>query len=425
MFFKATFFYFGFCRIVVFSHSLSMTLCLFGIFFLYNKVIHKSKGRKNMKKYLSCIILIILCVVCAAIFYVNANSLDPSAPPPTSVPSSVPAPNQNNGVAEKKVTIDKSGTITSEYLTDTNLRIEWSIYKLENEPVLYVSAELYLDTPEQITNAGAGYISVNGDKREFTTKTMVGTSNLLTSYSASIDAYGNDEIYFEAFLDVTSVSTAGEKINGVRACGKAFARESYLNMPNSKNLQLDVISKFPELPSGDEITSLCMVLNYLKYNVNKCDLNDLYLVKGPAHYTDIFEANAGNPKDTYNSYGCMPPVIVNAANKYISINGGRYYAQDISGISELELYYEVSQGNPVIVWACEDFDSTPSIFRTLIIDGKTIYLKSNVNTMVLIGYNFTSKTVTLADLSGVVFDVDMDLFETRFSQVGSYAVLIK
>ena len=77
------------------------------------------------------------------------------------------------------------------------------------------------------------------------------------------------------------------------------------------------------------------------------------------------------------------------------------------------------------VWSCEDFDTTPSIFRTLIIDGKEIYLKSNVNTCVLIGYNLAENTVILADPSGVVFGLDMDLFEKRFSQVGSYAVIIK
>ncbi len=378
-----------------------------------------------MKKYLSCIILIILCIVCATIFYVNANSIDDEAQSSSSQQSSVPSTDQKDEEAEKRISIDKSGTITSEYLTSVNLRVEWSIYKLENENVLYISAELYLDTPEQITNAGAGYISVNGDKKEFTTSTMVGTTNLLTSYSTTLDASENKEINIEAYLDVSAEASTGETIKGVTAKGKIFAREDYLSMRNSAALELDLVSKFPELPSGDEITSLCMVLNYLKYNVNKCDLNDLYLAKGPAHYTDIFEANAGNPKDTYNSYGCMPPVIVNAANKYISINGGKYYAQDVSGVSACELYFEVSQGNPVIVWACEDFDITPSIFRTLIIDGKTVYLKSNVNTAVLIGYDMVNKTVTLADPSGVVYDVNMELFETRFSQVGSYAVLIK
>jgi len=378
-----------------------------------------------MKKYLSCIILIILCIVCATIFYVNANSIDEDDTPPTSHQSSQPSTDKNDKEPEKRVSIDKSGTITSEYLTDVNLRIEWSMYKLEGESILYISAELYLDTPEQITNAGSGYISVNGDKREFTTSTMVGTTNLLTSYSATLDESDSDEINIEAYLNVSAQSATGDTVKGVTAKGVLYARESYLTMPNSTTIDLELVSKFPELPSGDEITSLCMVLNYLKYNVNKCDLNDLYLAKGPAHYTDIFEANAGNPKDTYNSYGCMPPVIVNAANKYISINGGRYYAKDISGVSACELYYEVSQGNPIIVWACEDFDITPSIFRTLIIDGKTVYLKSNVNTAVLVGYDMEKKTVTLADPSGVVYDVSMALFEKRFSEVGAYAVLIK
>ena len=39
--------------------------------------------------------------------------------------------------------------------------------------------------------------------------------------------------------------------------------------------------------------------------------------------------------------------------------------------------------------------------------------------------DFESKTVTLANPSGTVFDLDMELFEERYAQVGSYAVLIK
>ena len=376
-----------------------------------------------MKKYLSCIILIILCVVCVAVFYVNANDFENDKTNNSTQGSS------NNFDKEApnapKPTIDKTGTITSERLSDTNLRIEWAIYKLENEDKLYLSAELYLDTPEQITNAGSGYISINGVKEAFFTNTMIGTTNLLTSYSTVINAKGNDVISFDAYLDITSYTQTGDKINGLHAIGTVIASENYMKMSKSALIDLNLVSKFPELPSGDEITALCMVLNYLKHDVDKCDLSDLYLSKGPAHYTDIFEANAGNPKDTYNSYGCMPPVIVNAANKFISINGGSFCATDISGYNADMLYYEVSQGNPVIVWACDEFDSTPSVFRTLIIDGKEIYLKSNVNTLVLIGYDLEKRTVTLANPSGNIFDIDINLFEKRFSEVGSYAVLIK
>ena len=378
-----------------------------------------------MKKYLSCIILIILCVVCATIFYVNA--MDFNGNDKSDQSSTVTSTEESDAPSQPEpiITINKSGTFLSERLTDCNLRVEWAIYKLENEPTLYVGIELYLDTPEQITNAGKGYLVVNGEKKEFSTKTMVGTTNLLCSHSLSMEYTGKTELNVSAFLDITSKTVNQDIINGLTVSGKIIASEEQQNVPNKYIIDLNHISKFPELPSGDEITSLCMVLNYMKYNIDKCDLSDLYLNKGPSYHTNIFEANAGNPKDTYNSFGCMPPVIVNAANKYISINGGNAYAQDISGVSTHTLYEEVSKGNPIIVWACEDFNNTPSVFRTLVIDGKTIYLKSNVNTMVLIGYDYENKTVTLADPSGVVFDIEMELFEQRFSQVGSYAVIIK
>lgn len=377
-----------------------------------------------MKKYLSCIILIILCIVCVAVFYVNANDFENDNNNATQSSTNKPSNDETTNDVPRP-TIDKTGTIMSERLSDTNLRIEWAIYKLENEAKLYLSAEVYLDTPEQITNAGSGYISINGVKEPFFTNTMIGKSNLLTSYSCVLESKGNDVISFDAYLDITSYTQTGDKINGLHAIGTVIASEEYMKMQNSALIDLELISKFPELPSGDEITALCMVLNYLKHDVDKCDLSDLYLSKGPAHYTDIFEANAGNPKDTYNSYGCMPPVIVNAANKYISINGGSFSAFDVSGYNVDMLYYEVSKGNPVIVWACEEFDSTPSVFRTLIIDGKATYLKSNVNTLVLIGYDLEKGTVTLANPSGNIFDIDMELFEKRFSEVGSYAVIIK
>ena len=374
-----------------------------------------------MKKYLSCIILIALCVVCVTIFYVNANEIEEPAINSSVTLSSV----QTGGNVDDtppKISIEKSGTFHSEYLSSVNLRIEWSLYKLENEPTLYVSAELYLDTPEQITQGTVGYISVGGDKREFTTQTMIGTCNLLTTYSTALTVKEGDVLYFNAYAAVPSTTASGEALSDVSAHGAVTVREE--DIPSSHTLGLSLISKYPELPSGEEITSLCMVLNYLKYKVDKSELCDLYLDKGPAHYTDIFVANAGNPRDTYNSYGCMPPVIVNAANKFVSANGGNHYAKDISGYSVDELYYQVAKGNPIIVWACEDFDSTPSISRTLIIDGKRVYLKSNVNTLVLIGYDSEKNTVTLANPSGNVFDLDMDVFERSYLLTGSYAVLV-
>jgi hypothetical protein len=45
--------------------------------------------------------------------------------------------------------------------------------------------------------------------------------------------------------------------------------------------------------------------------------------------------------------------------------------------------------------------------------------------MVLIGYDYENKTVTLANPAGNVFEIDMELFEYRYLQMGAYSVVIK
>ena len=388
-----------------------------------------------MKKYLSCIILIVICIVCATVFYVNANEFLPndtasndSSIISNTTNSTLSSDTQTGGLIPDEManaTIEREGTILSEHLTSYNLRIEWSLYKLENDSTLYLSSELYLDSPNKITNADGGYLSVNGEKQVFTCEPMVGESNLLTTYTKAIECDGEVTIDIEASLDIDIKTEDGLEFSKLTATGRVVASEEYMKMPSKHSLELTHISQYPELPSGDEITSLAMVLKFLKYDVDKCELCDLYLEKGPVGYTSFYKANVGNPRNAYNSYGCLSPVIVNSANKYIQVNGGSFTAQDLSGYNVDMLYNEVAFGNPVIVWVCEDFDITPSMSRIWVVDGESLYLKSNTACMVLIGYDFEKNTVTLANPAGNVFEIDKDLFELRYSQVGSYAVLIK
>ena len=98
-----------------------------------------------MKKYFSVVLLIILCLACAMIFYVNANDLFGGGSKDSDSDSSLSNDigNSNDDIVGDTTdsiqiaTIEKEGTILGEYYTNTNLRIEYAVYKLENEKNLW------------------------------------------------------------------------------------------------------------------------------------------------------------------------------------------------------------------------------------------------------------------------------------------------
>ena len=383
-----------------------------------------------MKKYLSCVILILLCLICAMVFYANASGLRPPKDDDTSTTTSTELDTSttvnNEPLYPTKVPmIEKNGTILSEYYCNTNLRIEWSVYKYLNEGVLYLSAEVYLDSPEGMNVTNLGYIEINGEKTEFTTQLFNDKSTLVASVSKTIKSNSDATITINAHLDVNIVNNNGVTITELNATGKINATEEYNSMNKSHLLNVTHVSQYPTLPSGDEVTALGTVLKHLGYKVEITELCDLYLNKGPVGYTSFYKANVGNPRSQYNSYGCYAPVIIDAGRKYIKANGGASQVTDMTGYNVDELYRQVSLGNPIIVWVCEDFETTPSISRIWVIDGETLYLKSNMACMVLIGYDYTRNTVTLSDPAGGIFSVDMDLFALRYAQMGSQAIMIR
>ena len=359
------------------------------------------------------------------IFYVNAKTVDTDVPEVESSESesssTITEPVENERVIE----FTDSGTILSEYFCNSRLRIEWNSVKYEGEGSLYISAELYLDSPSGIGKDCTGVFTIYGQKADFSVSQSSEPKILLCASSIEIAEFKNGTtVDMSGSINLEFIGDGGVSMSGLEVNGKIYQNASQ-KMPESALLKLEHISQFPALPSGDEITSLAMVLRYLKYNVNAPDLCDLYLDKGPVGFTDFYKANVGNPRDTYNSYGCLAPVIVNSAKKFISANGGTHKAYDYSGYTADELYRQVSVGTPVIVWLCDDFDSTPSISRIWVVDGKTLYLKSNMACMVLIGYDYTKGTVTLANPAGNTFTLEMSAFEKGYADMGSYAVLVK
>ena len=105
--------------------------------------------KKGFTKYLSCIILVVICVICATVFYVHASDAFRSGESKENNEESTPdAPSE-----PPRAVISGGGTILSEYMYESALRCEWAVLKNEGENLIYLAAELYLDTPNTITSA--------------------------------------------------------------------------------------------------------------------------------------------------------------------------------------------------------------------------------------------------------------------------------
>ena len=73
------------------------------------------------------------------------------------------------------------------------------------------------------------------------------------------------------------------------------------------------LNQLPELPTGCEVTSLTMVLNYLGYDADKTDIAANYLEKGDYPDANPNTTFVGTPFDKA-SYGCFAPVITDCAS---------------------------------------------------------------------------------------------------------------
>lgn len=182
------------------------------------------------------------------------------------------------------------------------------------------------------------------------------------------------------------------------------------------------ICQYPELPTGCEMTSLAMVLNYNNVATDKCDLSDNYLDKGPVGTVDFHVAFEGDPRDE-NSYGCYAPVVVNTANRYLGSEQSGLKASDISGAELEDLFKYIDLNIPVIVWGTQDCrEGYYSV--TWNVDGKELTWFTPEHCMVLTGYD--DSMVWVSDpIYGDVRSYDRAVFKNRYDSLQKQAVIIK
>ena len=212
-------------------------------------------------------------------------------------------------------------------------------------------------------------------------------------------------------------STAAKESTAVATATTSTPADSQKSLADFK-----VISQLPELPTGCEVTSLTMVLNHLGINADKLDIADNYLTKGEYGVTDPRKAFVGNPRTEENSRGCYAPVLVEAANKYLSAKGSDKTAKDISGGDLEKLFPYIDKGIPVIVWGIMDCQKS-EVVSIGEADGQTLNWVRPEHCMVLVGYSDTE--ITEADpYYGAIKTYTREQFKSGYNDLFKQAIAI-
>lgn len=196
----------------------------------------------------------------------------------------------------------------------------------------------------------------------------------------------------------------------------------------SKLIDVPHISQKDLLPTGCEIISGIMLMDYYELNI---DLDD-FLSEIPI--SQLIETRKGligkSPNDAFigdpadpNSFGCYAPVIVKAMNRLLPDS---YKAENISGTSFEALVTDYIDNNiPVLVWASINMEPTSVRAQWTIEGTKEIFtwIKPE-HCLVLVGYTESNYIFNDPYDSNGIVGYNKDIVHQRYSELGMQAVYI-
>ncbi len=205
-----------------------------------------------------------------------------------------------------------------------------------------------------------------------------------------------------------------------------------LNRTGSHTIDgIEILEQLPDLPTGCEVTSLTMVLNYMGFEADKLDIARDYLEKqeferddddnlyGP----DFRYVFPGDPEND-TSFGCLAPCIVSAAKKYLDENDLFVSPVDLTGASFYELLSFVEYDVPVILWTTLDLAEPEYIWSWETPEGEKVTWPTNEHCVVLSAFDYDNNTVQFHDPMMGIVTYDMDRVIERYEQIGKNAVVI-
>ena len=254
------------------------------------------------------------------------------------------------------------------------------------------------------------YVSTGKEEREQ-------INVIAETISGDRDEY-NSQVITDSPIEETTQALPDISMDSIRQSIVDSIRNN-ISSKTEVSLPVNIIYQYPDMPSGCEITSLTMTLNYIGINVSNKYLADNYL--DTTEY-DMFKSFVGSVYDDH-SFGCFAPVIVKAANSFFLDNNINAEAVDISGSTREEIYDYIEDGDPVIIWNTEDM--LPMKNEVYYIDGNEFIWYDNEHCVVICGYDKNNKTVEIADSIAGKVTRDADIFFQRYEDMLSQAVYIR
>lgn len=186
---------------------------------------------------------------------------------------------------------------------------------------------------------------------------------------------------------------------------------------------VEAIMQEPELPTGCEVTALAEVLNYLGFDIDKVELFDNFMPVDYEGAVNMYYAYIGDPKSN-NGFGCYAPVIVKTAYEYFESVDSPCYAVDLTGTDLHDLFYQLSQDRPVIVWTTMGQRETYPNYKWTAGNGEDMVFNDYQHCVAIYGYDLNAGVVYTADPLVGNTTYEMSRFETIYDIMYKQAVVI-
>lgn len=192
------------------------------------------------------------------------------------------------------------------------------------------------------------------------------------------------------------------------------------------------INQNPELPTGCEITSITMLMNFYGYDYSKEEMNQKFLDKSDNFFWkngQLYGPNPqkfflGNPAFSSGYYGlqCFSGVWVDTLNKAFKENKSQRYAYSLNGLTLSELEKFLSEG-PILISA--SIDMNPACSQVLFKDfetGAAVTTYRNFHCVVLVGYDEESYYIN--DPLGNFEKIEKSKLQKAYESTGSQNTII-